>query len=107
LKPNKKSPKRERKKGEGEKLLRELKRKRPNHGSGTWISHFQALLSKHNVFGIFHSFKSFLIASSHVKFDHPLPLFTFGASRGLRSPMDMVKPSQPVLISEKKINQKK
>ena len=49
----------------------------PNHGSGTWISHFQALLSKHNVFGIFHSFKSFLIASSHVKFDHPLPLFTF------------------------------
>jgi hypothetical protein len=56
--------------------LRELKGKRPNHGSGTWIASFQALLSKHNSFGIFHSFKSLLIASSHVKFGRPLPLFT-------------------------------
>jgi hypothetical protein len=47
--------------------LRALKGKRPNHGSGTWIASFQALLSKHNSIGIFHSFKSLLIAPSHVK----------------------------------------
>jgi hypothetical protein len=74
--------------------LRALKGKRPNHDSGTWIASFQALLSKHNSFGIFHSFKSLLIASSHVKFGRPLPLFTLltrlmiplctGASGGLR-----------------------
>jgi hypothetical protein len=70
------SPKREiERKGRG-KVLRALKGKRPNHGSGTWIASFQALLSKHNSIGIFHSFKSLLIASSHVKFGRPLPLFT-------------------------------
>ncbi|AQK51550.1 Mediator of RNA polymerase II transcription subunit 15a [Zea mays] len=78
----------------GEKLLRALKGKRPNHGSDMWITSFQALLSKHNSFGIFQSFKSLLIASSHVKFGRPLPLFTLlsrlmmplctGASEGLR-----------------------
>jgi hypothetical protein len=46
------SPKREREKGEGKKLLRALKGKRPNHSSGTWIASFQALLSKHNFIGI-------------------------------------------------------
>jgi hypothetical protein len=51
------------------------KGKRPNHGSGTWIASFQVLLSKHNSNVIFHSFKSLLIASSHVKFGGPLPLF--------------------------------
>jgi hypothetical protein len=56
--------------------LRALKGKMPNHGLGTWIASFQALLSKHNSIGIFHFFKSLLIASSHVKFGHPLPLFT-------------------------------
>jgi hypothetical protein len=63
------SPKGERERG-GEKLLRALKGKRPNHGLGTWIASFQALLSKHNSIEIFHSFKSLLIASSHVKFGH-------------------------------------
>jgi hypothetical protein len=58
----------------GEKLLRAQKGKQPNHGLGTWIASFQALLSKHNSIGIFHSFKSLLIASSHVKFGCPLPL---------------------------------
>jgi hypothetical protein len=56
--------------------LRALKEKRPNHGSGTWIAYFQTLLSKHNFIGIFHSFKSLLIASFHVKFGRLLPLFT-------------------------------
>jgi hypothetical protein len=56
--------------------LRALKGKRPNHGLGTWIGSFQALLSKHNSIRIFHTFKSLLIASSHVKFGRPLPLFT-------------------------------
>jgi hypothetical protein len=56
--------------------LRALKGKMPNHGSGTWIASFHALLSKHNSIGIFHSFKSLLIASSHVKFGLSLPLFT-------------------------------
>jgi hypothetical protein len=55
--------------------LRELKWKRSNHGSGTWIAYFQALLSKHNSFAIFHFFKSLSIASPHVKFGHPIPLF--------------------------------
>jgi hypothetical protein len=74
--------------------LRALKGKRSNHGSGTWIASFQALLSKHSSFGIFHSFKSLLIASSHVKFGRSLSLFTLltrlmiplctGASGGLR-----------------------
>jgi hypothetical protein len=61
------SPKGERDRKGREKLLRALKGKRPNHGSGTWIASFQALLSKHNSIGIFHSFKSLLIAPSHVK----------------------------------------
>jgi hypothetical protein len=65
-----------REKWEGKKLLRALKGKMPNHGSCTWIASFQALLSKHNSFGIFHSFKSLLIAFFHVKFGRPLPLFT-------------------------------
>jgi hypothetical protein len=56
--------------------LRALKGKRPNHGSSTWIASFQALLSKHNSIEIFHSFKSLLIVSSHVKFGRPLPFFT-------------------------------
>jgi hypothetical protein len=49
LKPNNMSPKgeRERERG-GEKLLRALKGKMPNHGSDMWIASFQALLSKHN-----------------------------------------------------------
>jgi hypothetical protein len=44
--------------------LRSLKGKRPNHGSGTWITSFQAFLSKHNSIEIFHSFKSLLIATA-------------------------------------------
>jgi hypothetical protein len=70
------SPKEERERKGREKLLRALKEKRSNDGSGMWIASFQALLSKHNSIGIFHSFKSFLITSSHVKFGRPLPLFT-------------------------------
>jgi hypothetical protein len=61
-------------------LLRAVKGQRPNHDSGTWIASFQALLSKHNSIGIFHSFKSLLIASSHVKFGRPLSLFTLFSS---------------------------
>jgi hypothetical protein len=56
--------------------LRELKGKRHNHSSGTWIASFPTLLSKPNSFGIFHSFKSLLIASSHVKFGRPQPPIT-------------------------------
>jgi hypothetical protein len=69
------SPKRERERV-GEKLLKALKGKRPNNGSDTWIASFQRFLSKYSSIGIFHSFKSLLIASSHVKFGQPLPLFT-------------------------------
>jgi hypothetical protein len=88
------SPKRERERNGREKLLRALKGKKPNYGSGTWIAYFQAFLSKHNFIGIFHSFKSLLIVFSHVKFGRPLSLFTLlsclimplctGASGGLR-----------------------
>jgi hypothetical protein len=46
------SPKGERERKGREKLLRALKGKRPNHGSGTWIASFQTLLSKHNSIGI-------------------------------------------------------
>jgi hypothetical protein len=56
--------------------LRALKGKRPNHSLATRITSFQSLLSKHNSFEIFHSFKSLLIAFSHVKFGHPVPLIT-------------------------------
>jgi hypothetical protein len=34
----------ERERNGREKLLRAVKGKRPNHGSGTWIASFQALL---------------------------------------------------------------
>jgi hypothetical protein len=53
------SPKGKREKKGKEKLLRALKGKMPNHGLGTWIASFQALPSKHNSIGIFHSLKSF------------------------------------------------
>ncbi|PWZ14777.1 hypothetical protein Zm00014a_011302 [Zea mays] len=88
------SPKGELERKGREKILRALKGKGPNHGSGSWITSFQGLLSKHNSIGIFHSFKFLLISSSNVKFGRPLPLFTLlsrlmmplctGASRSLR-----------------------
>ena len=72
----------------------ELKPSRSNQGSGTWITVFQALLSKAKSLGIFHPFKSPFIASTQVNFGLPLPLFTLlswlriplrtGASGGLR-----------------------
>jgi hypothetical protein len=58
------SPKRERERKRKGKAFDALKGEKPNHGSGTWIASFQALLSKHNSIGIFHSFKSL----PHVKF---------------------------------------
>jgi hypothetical protein len=70
------APKREIERKGREKLLKSLKGKTTNHGSGTWIASFQAFLSKHNSIVIFHSFNSLLIASSHAKFGRPLTLFT-------------------------------
>jgi hypothetical protein len=40
-----------------------------------WISSFQALVPKHNSIGIFHSFKSLLIASFYVKFGQKIRLY--------------------------------
>jgi hypothetical protein len=84
---------------EDEKLLRALKEKRYNHDSDTWIASSKALISKHNFIGIFYYFKSLLIASSHIKFDRPLHLFTLLSHFmvPLRSPVDMSKPFKSVL----------
>jgi hypothetical protein len=47
-----------------------------DQGSGTWITSFHSLISNASSLVIHQSFKSLFTNSSHVKFDHLLPLLS-------------------------------
>jgi hypothetical protein len=81
-------------KGAGKKLTEDNKKEgTEDQCSGSWIANFHSLLSNASSLAIHQSFKSLFTDSSHVKFGHPLPLFSLsdrlitplwtGASAGL------------------------